>query len=227
MNQRHFHWLVASQPAKGKAQTPKHLFQIIVQCIPPLFVLLSLVVSGVITTEGNVLLEPILLDSNGLASNNGGTLALNLDGLGLVGSELLSNASIGRLGKSWRGGNRPLLDSLRGLRGGLGLGLVVAQFTKVDVLDWVRGRGCFGNTSEPYILLPSIVMWSTPERTAVGAMKVRAIAGCRKAARVSTERWRFGGAHVSRDSKRWVGFLVNVRERNPYRRSQRLGQHCD
>lgn len=83
-----------------------------------------------------IILEPILLDGGSLA---GSSLALDLDGLGLVVLQLRSQ--VGLLGR-WRGlGNRELVNVGVGV-GSLDLGgLVGADFLEVEVLDEVGWLG--------------------------------------------------------------------------------------
>lgn len=84
----------------------------------------------------DVLLEPVLLLGGNPALGDS-ILSLNLDDLGLIGSELRSDRSIRRLGEGRGGRGGPLLGDLGGGGGRLGLGLVVFKLTEVDLLDGV------------------------------------------------------------------------------------------
>lgn len=79
-----------------------------------------------------LLLEPALLDGGGLAS---GSLALDLDFLGLVGLELVGQ--VGLLGRLGRSGQLELLDVSVGVTGLDGGRLVGAEFTEVQLLNGV------------------------------------------------------------------------------------------
>jgi len=84
-----------------------------------------------------LLLEPVLLNRGGTTLGAG--LSLNLNGLGLVGTQVL--CKVGLLG-GWRGlGDGELLHLALGV-GCLDLGgLEGLEFTEVEVLDEVGCRG--------------------------------------------------------------------------------------
>lgn len=93
---------------------------------------------GIFLCKDNVLLKPIFALGRHCALGRS-FLPFNLDSLALVRGKLVGNGSIGGFWRR-RGGRRdPLLDGLVGSGGGLGLGLVGLQLTKVYVLD---GVGC-------------------------------------------------------------------------------------
>lgn len=79
-----------------------------------------------------LLLEPALLGGGGLA---GGSLALNLNLLGLVGRQL--TGEVGLLGGGGSLGEVESLDVALGVAGLDGGGLVGLELTEVEVLDLV------------------------------------------------------------------------------------------
>ena len=79
-----------------------------------------------------LLLEPALLGGGGLA---GGSLALNLDLLGLVGRQL--TREVGLLGGGGSLGEAESVDVALGVAGLDGSGLVGLELTEVEVLDLV------------------------------------------------------------------------------------------
>lgn len=79
-----------------------------------------------------ILLEPALLGGGGLA---GGSLALDLDLLGLVGRQLAGEVSL--LGRSGSLGEVENVDVALGVAGLDGGGLVGLELTEVEVLDLV------------------------------------------------------------------------------------------